>query len=162
MALAAPLERLQPCLFDRLLDEEPEHKQESRNARIISLARYRDGILRDLAWLLNCSAHLSDEGLSEFPEVEKSVMNFGKRGLAGMVASDVDGHEMEEEIARTILQFEPRIVPETLSVSLVTNADGRNPNVLAFEIKGELWAQPFPEKLFIKTSLDIENGTVEL
>src|SRR6187402_1824157 len=138
MALASTIERLQPCLFDRLIDDEPEHKQESRTARIISLAKYRDGILRDIAWLLNCSAHLPDEGLGDFPEVDKSVMNFGKRGLAGLVASDVDIREIETEIAKTIRAFEPRIVPKTLVVKLVPDPESRNPNVLAIEIKGEL------------------------
>lgn len=162
MALAAPIERLQPCLFDRLIDEEPEHKLESRNARIISMGRYRDGILRDLAWLLNCGAHTADEGLGEFPQVDKSVMNFGKRGLCGLVASSVDIRQIEQEIAQTIKIFEPRIVPKTLSVKLVPDPESNNPNILAFEIKGELWAQPFPEKLFIKTSLDIESGVVAM
>jgi len=161
MPAAAPIERLQPCLFDRLIDDDTDQKLESRAQRIISLTRYKEGVLRDLIWLLNCSAHMEEEGLDEFPEVEKSVFNFGKRGLSGLVASSVDADELEDEIIRAIRTFEPRIVPETLSVQAV-RSDHRNPNILAFEISGELWAQPFPEKLFIKTALDIENGSVAL
>ena len=37
-----PTERIQPCLLDRLTDDEPEKKHESRNARVISPSRYRD------------------------------------------------------------------------------------------------------------------------
>jgi type VI secretion system protein ImpF len=160
MPVSTPIERLQPCLFDRLIDETPEKKQESRSQRIISLAKYREGVLRDLIWLLNCSSHTAEEGLDEFPEVEKSVFNFGKRGLSGLVASSLHPGDLEAEIARAIRLFEPRIVKETLVVRAISDEKSASPNVLTFEISGELWAQPFPEKLFIKTALDVENGTV--
>src|SRR5689334_12132579 len=109
MALAAPLERLQPCLFDRLIDDDPAQVQEGRAARVMSMSRYREGVLRDLSWLLNAAAHTEDEGLSEFPEVEKSVFNFGKRGLSGLVASAYDTNDLEDELVQTIRWFEPRI-----------------------------------------------------
>jgi type VI secretion system protein ImpF len=35
-------------------------------------------------------------------------------------------------------------------------------NTLSFEITGDLWAQPLPLQLFLKTEVDIENGTVKL
>lgn len=162
MPVSAPIERLQPCLFDRLIDESPDDHQESRSQRIVSLSRYREGVLRDLVWLLNSSAHTEDEGLDEFPEVEKSVFNFGKHGLSGLVASSLDPGVLEEEISRAIRLFEPRIIAETLVVRAISGEQKAGPNVLAFEIEGELWAQPFPEKLFLKTALDMENGTIAL
>ena len=54
-------ERIQPCLLDRLTDENPEAVKESRNERVISVKRYREGVLRDLIWLLNAKAH-TDRG----------------------------------------------------------------------------------------------------
>lgn len=160
MAAAAPLERLQPCLFDRLIDEAPDRTVESRTERIISLSKYREGVLRDLIWLLNTGAHTVEEGLDEFPEVERSVFNYGKHGLSGLVASSLDADLLEEEIAEAVRRFEPRIIPDTLEVRAVDDENHTSPNVVAFEIHGELWAQPFPEKLYVKTALDIENGTV--
>src|SRR5262245_57623150 len=59
MADAVPIERLQPCLLDRLTDDEPHKKEESRNARAISHQKYRRGVLRDLEWLFNTSAYLN-------------------------------------------------------------------------------------------------------
>ncbi|MEO6784713.1 MAG: hypothetical protein ABI318_01165 [Chthoniobacteraceae bacterium] len=49
VAQSTPFERLQPCLFDRLLDEDVQHKQEGRAARVISLSEYRSAVLRDLS-----------------------------------------------------------------------------------------------------------------
>jgi type VI secretion system protein ImpF len=35
-------------------------------------------------------------------------------------------------------------------------------NVVSFELYGELWANPIPEKLFIKTKIDLETGQCNL
>ena len=56
MADLTPLERLQPCLLDRLTDDEPKNSEESRTQRVVSLSRYKKGVLRDMEWLLNSSA----------------------------------------------------------------------------------------------------------
>src|SRR5438093_13104193 len=80
------IEKLQPCLLDRLTDDEPKNSQESRAQRVISLQRYRQGVLRDLQWLFSASAHLPREGqgtfsIADFPEASHSVINFGTRHL---------------------------------------------------------------------------------
>ena len=48
MAELTPLEKLQPCLLDRLTDDEPQKGEESRMQRVISAQRYRRGVLSDL------------------------------------------------------------------------------------------------------------------
>ena len=53
MAELAPRERLQPSLLDRLSDDEPDNAVEPRERRVLSLRTLREGVLRDLAWLLN-------------------------------------------------------------------------------------------------------------
>src|SRR5436309_11705205 len=98
---AIPLEKLQPCLLDRLTDDEPEQSDESRTQRVISLQRYKRGVVRDMEWLLNTSAHLEEEGknkfhLSDYPEAYRSVINFGTRQLCGLLAPDVS--ELERQL----------------------------------------------------------------
>ena len=135
--------------------------------KVLSPTRYREGVVRDLEWLLNSSAHLESEHLAEFPHVESSVFNFGRRDLAGLIVSSLKPADLEDEIARAIRHFEPRIVPDTLKVRC-TSAEGskssrRIPsrgtfNCLTFEISGELWAHPVSEEFFLKTTLDMESG----
>ena len=153
-------EKLQPCLLDRLLDEAPDKRLEGRNDRAITLSQYREGVIRDIVWLLNSHAHIQSEGLSEFPDIEASVYNYGMRSAAGLMASSLDASLYEKEIRRTLLLFEPRILPKTLEVRAKKSESISSPNVVSVEIRGELWAYPFPEKLFIKTSLDLETGAV--
>jgi type VI secretion system protein ImpF len=165
MPLASALVRVQPCLFDRLIDLKPDENVESRAERVLSLSRYREGVLRDIQWLLNSSAHLEEEGLDDFPQVSHSVFNFGKRDISGLTASSFDPLALEEEITRAIRLFEPRIDPASVKVRSVAAPEAskraRHPgayNCLTFEITGELWAHPAPEEFFLRTSLDVETG----
>jgi len=160
VAQTTPFERLQPCLFDRLLDEDVQSKEESREARVISLTEYRAAVLRDLSWLLNANRHVESEGLADFPEVESSVFNFGKPNLSGLGIARMNLGDLETEVARVVRDFEPRIMPDTLVVRAVQESAKNSPSTIVFEIQGELWARPFPEKLFIKTALDTETGEV--
>src|ERR1051325_11799347 len=113
MAELTPFEKLQPCLLDRLTDDYPQNTQETRSHRVVPLSRYKRGVLRDLEWLLNASAHLPGEGgnrwrLEDFPEAERSVLNFGTRQLSGLFAPDM--HELERHLSDALQLFEPRII----------------------------------------------------
>ncbi|HVQ20831.1 MAG TPA: type VI secretion system baseplate subunit TssE [Terrimicrobiaceae bacterium] len=153
----AVIEKIQPCLLDRLTDEAPESQKESRNERIISIRRYREGVLRDLVWLLNGKAHTAEEDLNEFPEVARSVLNFGTRDLCGLISANMDMRDLEHDISEAICLFEPRINPSTLEVRAVAGAK-RDSNGLSIEIRGELWAHPIPEQLYVRSEIDLDTG----
>jgi type VI secretion system protein ImpF len=151
-----PLDRLQPCLLDRLTDEDPGNREESRNQRIVTIQRYKAGVLRDLEWLFNSVGHYSDEMVGEvafgdFKEAYRSVINFGIRQVYGRLAPDIE--EIEKQLFDALVTFEPRINRHTLKVSVQIEW-----NLLSIELTGELWVNPLPEKLFIKTVLDLESS----
>ena len=150
-------ERIQPCLLDRLTDENPEAVKESRSERVISVKRYREGVLRDLIWLLNAKAHADQDGLDEFPEAAKSVLNFGTRDLCGLISSSLDLGTLEQEIAEALRRLEPRINAGSLAVTAVSGSQ-KFANGIAIEIRGDLWAYPVPEQLFIRTEIDLDTG----
>jgi len=162
MAELTPMERLQPCLLDRLTDEEPQSKKESRERRIVSLRRYRQAVRRDLAWLLNASAHPPWDDIDEFAEASRSVLNYGIPDLSGLTASGVNADQLERQLVQAIQVFEPRIVRSSLSVQAVVTADEMTHNAIAFEIQGELWAQPMPDPLYVTTEVDLETGECHL
>ena len=160
MPEVTPFEKLQPCLLDRLTDDDPQNTQESRSQRVISVGRYKRGVLRDLEWLLNASDHLPDEGggrwrLEDYPEAFRSVINFGTRQLSGLFAPDMQ--ELEQRLTEALELFEPRIIPHTVSIHASMDR-----NVIGIEIRGELWANPVPEQLFVKTNIDLETGLCQL
>ena len=160
MSELTPLEKLQPCLLDRLTDEDPKNTNESRTQRVVSVQKYKRGVLRDLEWLFNAAAHLPEEGsrrfrLSNYPDALKSVINFGTRQLCGIFAPQM--RELETQLADAIKLFEPRIIRNTLRVKASMER-----NMILIELQGELWANPLPEQLFIKTTIDLETGQTSL
>jgi type VI secretion system protein ImpF len=158
MADLTPSERLQPCLLDRLTDDEPDKTQESRNQRVFSLRQIRQAVLRDLSWLLNTPARADQEDIAAFPNVESSVLNYGISDLSGTTASGVSVTQLEIMVTKAIENFEPRILEKSVKVRAVSNAGEMGGNTLMFEISGDLWSEPVPDPLFLKTEVDLETG----
>jgi type VI secretion system protein ImpF len=153
-------ERLQPSLLDRLTDLSPDKTQESRDQRVLSMQRLREGVLRDLGWLLNSVNLSAVQDLDEYPEVSRSVLNYGMPDLAGHTASGVDVHALERLLRQAVLDFEPRLIRNTVKVKLKLAESQMNHNAMTFHIEGELWAQPVPLHMFMKTEIDLEIGQV--
>lgn len=158
MAELSLQERLQPSLLDRLTDNEPDTNVESRAQRVLSLNRLKRSVLRDLAWLLNSGNLATTEDLDPFPQVQNSVLNFGVSDLAGRTVSATDVKALEREIRQAILDFEPRILSQTLKVKVSLNKEKMSHKTMSFLIEGQLWAQPLPVDLYLSTDLDLETG----
>jgi len=158
MAKIAPIERLQPCLLDRLTDDEPEVSRENRDQHVASLRKYRKAVLRDVEMLFNSRAYPLHDMIYEFDEVARSVLNYGILDLSGSSISGGNTSELESQLKQALRNFEPRISHKALSVNMVSSADTHDIRALLFEISGELWAQPLPDHLFIKTEVDMETG----
>ena len=109
--------------------------------------------------MLNCGNFEITEDLTEVPEVAKSVLNFGVPDLTGSTTSSVDIPRLERELRTAILNFEPRLLAETLKVTVDVDREKMSRNALTFLIQGQLWAQPLPINLFLSTELDFETGS---
>lgn len=158
-----PQERLQPALLDRLTDEEPDKKLEPREQRVMSKTRLRQAVLRDLAWLFNTTRLEAEVDLASAPFARKSVINFGLPSLSGQTASALEISDLERAVRQAILDFEPRILPNTLEVrALVELSELDHHNVIGVEIRGQLWAQPVAIDLLIRTEIDLESGKVQM
>jgi type VI secretion system protein ImpF len=164
MATLAPQERLQPALLDRLVDDAPDHKVEPREARLITARRLRAAVLRDLAWLFNATrSNAIGLEAGQAPHAAKSVLNYGLPALSGNTASMLDVVDLETQIRRAIVDFEPRIVPSTLKVRALESAAALDHhNQIQVEIRGQLWAQPVPIEILLRTEVDLESGKVQI
>lgn len=162
MAELSPSEKLQPSLLDRLRDDQPDKKEESRANRIISSDKLREYAIRDLSWLLNTVKMSVHHSLDEFEQVDRSVLNFGVSSLSGAAVSRDDIRPIEVEVKKAITNFEPRINPKTLNVKVFFDTEEMGKNAMVFEIQGELWGNPIPTELFLKTEIDLETGSVNI
>jgi type VI secretion system protein ImpF len=157
-----PEEQLQPALLDRLTDEEPDKKLEPRLQRVISKRRMREAVLRDLTWLFNTTRLDANMDPATLPYARKSVINFGLPALSGQTASSIDVSDLERAIRQAIVDFEPRILPATLRVRALEVGSFEHHNVIGVEISGQLWSQPIPLELLVRTEIDLETGQVEV
>jgi type VI secretion system protein ImpF len=155
-------ERLQPSLLDRLTDKEPETNRESRDRRVISENSLRECVIRDLGSLLNTAHFAASEDLEDYPEVGKSVLNYGIPDLAGVVASSMDVKSIEEKLRESIIRYEPRIISDTLKIRVEIDGDAANQSAVSFRIDAELWAQPVPLNMFLRTEVDLETGNFSI
>ena len=49
-----------------------------------------------------------------------------------------------------------------MKVRLIQHDDLMNHNSLMFEIEGDLWAQPSPVRIYLRTEIDLEIGDVKV
>jgi type VI secretion system protein ImpF len=151
-------ERLQPSLLDRLTDDAPAQADESRDARVISAQRLRECVIRDLSWLLNCTHAEAAQPLDATPRVATSVLNYGIPDFTGIARSGLDAAQLERRLRTAILAFEPRLIADTLQVRVRVDQTRMDDRSLVFDIQSDMWAQPIPLNLYLKTEVDLETG----
>ena len=155
-------EQLQPSLLDRLMDDEPGKRRESQDKRVISMRRLRQLVLRDLTWLLNTTHLAATEDLETYPTVSHSVLNYGVSELSGRLVSSMDQSQMERALRQAIIDFEPRILTNSLRIRTLREPAQESHNRLVFEIEGQLWALPAPTHLLIRTEIDLDEADVSI
>ncbi|MGH8175986.1 MAG: type VI secretion system baseplate subunit TssE [Steroidobacter sp.] len=160
MAELLPQERLQPSLLDRLTDDAPDAREEGRDKRVLSLSQLRSSVLRDIGWLLNTIHLQASQDLSAWPAVASSTVNYGIPDLAGTSIAGRNTGALERAVRQAVLNFEPRILSDTLRVTVRIEPEQMTRHAMLFIIEGQLWAQPVPLSLYLKTELDLETGAV--
>lgn len=152
-------ERLFPSLLDRLTDNEPGKRSEARDYRSFSATRLRESVLHDLNWLFNATQY-EDNAFEQFPQVRKSVINFGIPALSGRPAAGLSLRDVEQMLRRSIIDFEPRLLPDMVRVTAETEDKSgfARHNVISFRIEAQMWAQPYPLDLLLRTEVNMESG----
>lgn len=154
-------ERLQPSLLDRLTDDEPGEMTERRDDRVIDLRQLREIIQRDLVWLLNTSnnARVIDEDI--YPNAARSVLNYGITEVAGDFSTVERAERIRKSILSAVQTFEPRIHPGSLDVEIRKDKDDRD-TLVNFDIRADMWAQPLPMELYLRSQVDVTTGELQL
>ncbi len=154
-------ERLQPSLLDRLTDDDPTNPTESRDARVIDIRRLRDIVQRDLSWLLNTNNGETWLDATRYPLAAKSVINFGVREVAGDFSTQDRVALIRKSIASAIDNFESRIRKGSAHVEIRTDNVSRQ-TIINFNIRADMWAEPIPIELYLRTSVDVTTGEVSV
>lgn len=147
------------------------HRAELESRGIVVSARVlREAVRRDIEALFNTerfeSTPLFSDAeaeqaadslpvLEDFPEVRRSVINYGVPSFSGRSSRDFDRDELAREIRSVLNIFEPRLKDSATKVT-VTLGDK---NVgLKIEIDSVLIMTPTPERLRLRTTINLDNG----
>ena len=146
---------LQPSLLDRLLISGPKDRSISGTRKALSARKLRECVLRDLTWLLNTTNLATRVDFERFPGVARSVVNFGMPALTGNLRAALERDQVASRIAECIATFEPRltqvkVIPEVSSAAQMFT--------VAFRIEAELWGDPVPQHLSLRTEIDVGTG----
>ncbi len=163
MADLTSIDRLQPCLLDRLFDDEPRRLSESRHEKVVSIKRFMEGIKRDIEWLLNSSSHFYNLD-EQYSEVGTSVLNYGIRDFTGLSSENLDLKTLENVIHESLTAFEPRLIADELEVKAIRSSGSSltKVNALSFEIYGKIWADPLPQDFVLRTEASLDTGVISV
>ncbi len=154
-------ERLQPSLLDRLTDDAPGELQEARDMRVIDIRRLREIVQRDLSFLLNTNNAESWIDADRYPHAARSVLNFGVRDVAGDFSTLDRAQAIRKSILQSIEIFEPRIRQGSANVEIRTQ-DVQRETIVSFDIRADMWAEPIPIELYLRSTVDVTTGQITL
>jgi type VI secretion system protein ImpF len=80
----------------------------------------------------------------------------------GIPVANINVELLQKRVRQAILDFEPRLVRNKLTVTVQKQSVVMNRNSLVFLIEGEMWAQPVPQSIFVRTEFDLETGVVKI
>ena len=132
----------------------------------------REAVRRDIEALFNIerldsSALLTDreaerfetyrDRLADFPEVRRSVVNYGMPSFAGRSETDFDPEALARDIRDTLAVFEPRLKRNTIRVAVTF----RPKEGMRIRIDGTLLLSPVAERFRLSTTVDLDNGRAQ-
>jgi type VI secretion system protein ImpF len=155
--------QLMPTLLDRLRDDAPHRQHEAPGEYAVTRTQMRDVVQRDLAYLLNTTNIEEQIDRERYPDAAASTVNYGVPPLAGRFMETRQWADIETTIKRAITDFEPRLVPDSLSILPLPGKDGEvRYNALAFEVRGLISMDPYPLEFLVQSSLDLESSQLDV
>jgi type VI secretion system protein ImpF len=137
--------------LDRLIDELPKESRELPLNRSQSIEAFKNGVRRDIEWLLNTRQGIESE---YGKETDRSLYTYGLPDIAWLsMAGDPDRKLLLAAIRDAITKFEPRI--GDVRVKLATGSDQQS---VRFILEGTLKLDPSPEPVTFDTVLDLSSG----
>lgn len=152
-----------PCLFERLLDDEPRKQVEAWDRHHCDMRMMRQIVQRNITQILNTANIERQLHPQRHRYVAQSVINYGIGPLVGGYSTPHNWSDLETMIRQALIRFEPRLIPETILISLI--GDRQSPacnGIIKFEIRGKVWWQPQPFDLAVGARYDIETDSATL
>jgi len=147
-------------VLERLIDREPDAKQEGAPTRSQSIRLLKTSVRRDLEWLLN-TRQRPDAVDDQYPEGTRSLFNYGLPDFSSMSFDNPkDRARLLRQLENSIRIFEPRLEsPRVIPVQADGNLSNRT---IRFQIEGLLKMDPAPEQVTFDTVLNLSSGEYQI
>lgn len=156
--MAEPKLMITPSVLDRLIDYEPDNKNEAPKSVQQSIDDLKRSVKRDVEWLLNTRlAHdVIPEGLEE---VRNSLATFGLPDFVGMSSKDAEERKsLLKNLEKALRTFEPRLINLKVSLKELDNLE----RGVVFQVEADLKMEPVPEPIVFDTVLKVGSGDFEI
>jgi type VI secretion system protein ImpF len=136
-------------ILDRLMEVEDWPATRSQSTRF-----FRDGLKRDLEWLLNTRQPPIPE-LASKPGAKASVINYGLPDISSLGLTNAADHRtLCTAIEVCLRNYEPRLMDIHVTLEGSDTTDRR----LRFHIEGNMKLDPAPEEISFDTVLELTSG----
>ncbi len=123
------------------------------------LKQLRDSVRRDLENMLNTRFRMVEPS-KEYPELKKSLLNYGLPDLATINIFDkIRRQEFIDHLETLLTEFEPRF--KSVKISFMENKNTAD-KTLRFKIDAVLYADPSPEVVVFDSTLEPVTRTVNV
>jgi type VI secretion system protein ImpF len=141
---------LYASLLDRLIDNEPDLRIESRQSSSASFRDIKESVSRDIEQLLNTRRNITVVPVS-CPETERSLFTYGLKDYTHESPDNaIFVESILKDIRRSILMFEPRLK----NVYVHVDTEIRDFQGFGFKISALLVVDPISEPVVFDTRLD--------
>lgn len=142
-------------VWDRLVSDEPEGglpvMTHAHKAQVLR------SVVKDLIALLN-EVTPTDMFDCAKPHIAASVLAFGLPPITGRTLSKAYMYEIAQSIHTSILRFEPRLSPSSLTVRPLEYGTPQQNHLMAYEIKGTIVCEPYTVELELQARMDLDSG----
>ena len=121
----------------------------------------RKHLAYDMGSLMNTVNLDATVSLADAPYVARSVVNYGFDDLSHLSDSDIDTVEVTKLIKRTLMTYEPRLIPDTIEVKVSDDQDESNQRI-TFDITAEMVASPADIPLSFVAEIDQGAGKIQM
>ena len=127
----------------------------------ITEMQLRREVARDLDALMNTIAFESADDIRDFEYVRKSILNYGLPDIVHRTIEEGSVDDVREEIERALLNFEPRIVRNSIQTSRDMSVKSHELKI-RFIVRAELYCEPVNIPVEFVADLDVDVGSIHI
>ena len=143
---------LLPSVLDRLIDLEPDNRNEAAKDRAQLLKDLKKSVRRDLENLLNTRVCFLDLP-ADLPRLHTSLANYGIADFGSLIMDSANSMEcLRGRIEDVIRRYETRF--QDINVEMDVDSKSRFRRSVRFVIHGVLHAEPSPEPVTFSSQMN--------